>query len=213
MKKCQVPECAGKVVSKGLCDKHRIRLRVHGHLDSTRPSDWGSRSKHELYGTWRWIRKRTVTSTVPEWDDFWCFVKDVGDRPSDKHTIRRIDESKPYGPDNFFWKERLASSKDANAYARAYRKKNPLVIKSSDLKRRYGLTIDEYHDILDSQGGGCGICGTDENPGYAYFAVDHCHETNKVRGLLCNMCNRGLGFFQDSHEVLDGAARYLKDNQ
>jgi len=209
--KCQVKDCGGKVVSKGLCDKHRIRLRDHGHLDSTRPLDWGKRNKHPLNQTYRWIRQRTKCGIVPEWEDFWKFVDDVGERP-EKGSIRPIDESKPYGPDNFFWKERLCGSKDRNKYAREYRKKNPLAVKNNALKSAFGITIDDYFDMLEKQCGGCAICGTDK-PGkgrFKYFAVDHCHETNKIRGLLCNDCNTALGLFKDRLDLLDAAKQYLQ---
>ena len=164
--KCQVKDCGGKVVSKGLCDKHRIRLRVHGHLDSTRPSDWGKRTNHPLNGTYHWINKRTKCGIVSEWEDFLVFVKDVGERPSDKHTIRRIDESKPYGPDNFFWKARLRSCDDRNAYAKKWRKTNPIAVKNSELKSAFGITIDDYFNMLNEQGGLCSICRTDKNGNY-----------------------------------------------
>lgn len=207
--KCQVKDCGGKVVSKGLCDKHRIRLRVHGHLDSTRPPDWGKRNKHPLNHTYRWIRQRTTDGIVERWQDFWKFVDDVGERPSKKHTIRRIDESKPYGPDNFFWKERLRGSDDRNKYAKAWRKKNPIAQKNIELKSSFGITIDDYFDMLERQGGGCAICKTTDNGKYEYFAVDHCHSTGNVRGLLCSNCNTGLGLFQDRIELLDAAKQYL----
>lgn len=208
--KCQVKDCGGKVVSKGLCDKHRIRLRVHGHLDSTRPPDWGKRNKHPLNQTYRWIRQRTTIGIVDAWQDFWQFVQDVGDRPSAKHSIRRIDESKPYGPDNFFWKHRWYSSDDRNAYAKEWRKNNPIAAKNNALKSAFGITIDDYFDMLEQQDGGCGICGAKDNgKRFDYFAVDHCHTTNKVRGLLCTNCNKGLGHFKDRIDLLDAAKQYL----
>ena len=207
--RCQVAECAGRVVSRGLCNKHRTRLQVHGHLDSTRPSDWGTRSKHALYGTWKWITARTVNGVTDEWKDFWKFVQDVGSRPSPKHTIRRLDENSPYGVDNFFWKDRVASSKSSKDYQKAWRKANPLATKGSDLKKRFGITLDDYIDMLDAQNGGCAICGTKDNGRYKYLAVDHCHKTNNIRGLLCTNCNRGLGMFQDSPSLLTYAEKYL----
>lgn len=50
----------------------------------------------------------------------------------------------------------------------------------------------------------CTICGVKEN-----LVVDHCHKTNKIRGLLCNHCNRGLGHFKDDPELLEFAKIYL----
>lgn len=74
----------------------------------------------------------------------------------------------------------------------------------------YGLDEQGYVDLLEAQGGRCGICGVDSPSPFANFSVDHCHDTGRVRGLLCNKCNRGLGFFQDSLELLGNAAAYLE---
>jgi hypothetical protein len=78
------------------------------------------------------------------------------------------------------------------------------------LKLMYGLTPEDYDMMLKAQSGCCKICGTDKPTGkWKVFAVDHCHITNKVRGLLCNECNRGMGLLRDSSELLRKAADYL----
>ena len=82
------------------------------------------------------------------------------------------------------------------------------------LVRQYGITLCDYHEMLAAQGGGCAICGSTEpgahKGGHArWFDVDHNHETNKVRGLLCSQCNKGLGHFRDSLDLLEKALRYL----
>lgn len=77
------------------------------------------------------------------------------------------------------------------------------------LKSRYGLTMDDYYCLLQSQGNKCAICKKEATK---TLDVDHCHETGKVRGLLCNNCNRGLGHFQDDKHLLRNAMEYLDDN-
>jgi hypothetical protein len=74
------------------------------------------------------------------------------------------------------------------------------------LEKRYGVTREEY-DILAASG--CVICGVMEG-GKKGFHVDHCHTTNKIRGVLCHGCNVGLGMFKDDPERLKKAAEYLK---
>ena len=207
--KCQVESCGNPGVAKNLCDKHYRRLKKHGCLDGPRPNDWGARKSHPLYGSWMWIKTRTNNGISQDWEDFWCFVRDVKERPSKHHTLRRTDELRPWGADNFFWKERLASSEDAKQYARAYRKKNPLAAKSANLKKNYGINIERYMEMLDEQNGVCAICNGQQDGRYKFFSVDHCHKTQNIRGLLCSDCNRGLGCFKDNPSALQKAAEYL----
>ena len=81
---------------------------------------------------------------------------------------------------------------------------------NTHLKKQYGITIDDYDKILDSQGGKCAICkgGTSKR----HFAVDHNHTNNNIRGLLCARCNTGLARFMDNITTLKRAIRYMKDD-
>lgn len=75
--------------------------------------------------------------------------------------------------------------------------------------KKYGITPDLYDLILQEQSGLCKIC-LQSQPNKR-LAIDHCHATNRVRGLLCEKCNRGLGLFQDSVACLNAAIEYLKN--
>jgi len=78
------------------------------------------------------------------------------------------------------------------------------------LDYRYGITIEDYNRMLSEQNGACAICGTDKPGGKAkVWSVDHCHSTNRVRGLLCHRCNMGLGYFKDDLDRLRNAIAYL----
>jgi len=85
--------------------------------------------------------------------------------------------------------------------------------KNGHLERKYQMTIEDYEKMYDEQNGVCKICGQPETKKYngkvVELAVDHCHETGKVRGLLCNKCNVALGGFQDSPTLLASALNYL----
>ena len=86
---------------------------------------------------------------------------------------------------------------------------DPIKQKNNHLKSSYGITLERYTEILASQNGKCIICdirGVDTKRG---LAVDHDHETGKLRDLLCDKCNRGLGHFNDSPELLRKAMKYL----
>lgn len=81
------------------------------------------------------------------------------------------------------------------------------------LRHEYGITVEQYETMLKAQNGGCAICGSTTSGGKGkHFAIDHNHETGKVRALLCNGCNRGLGFFDDDPDRLEAATKYLREH-
>jgi hypothetical protein len=79
----------------------------------------------------------------------------------------------------------------------------------SHLKRKYGISLEQYEAMLVSQGGGCGICGRTPS-GRISLHVDHDHRTGRVRGLLCFKHNNALGDFDDSPYLLRAALRYVE---
>jgi len=84
----------------------------------------------------------------------------------------------------------------------------------SRLKRTYGLSLKEYESMLELQNNKCKICRTDQSKLKKKMYVDHNHKTKTVRGLLCDRCNRGLGYFLDSIVLLRNAIEYLdKENE
>ena len=89
----------------------------------------------------------------------------------------------------------------------AHFQKTPLGT-SQKLKAVYGITVDEFNQMLENQNFVCAICGNPESKDQR-LSVDHDHETKEVRGLLCFACNAGIGFLQDSSIILDKARQYL----
>jgi hypothetical protein len=79
------------------------------------------------------------------------------------------------------------------------------------LENEYGLTLTDYDAMFESQNGKCKICRIDQDQMVRRLCVDHCHSTGKIRGLLCDPCNRLLGQARDKIEVLESAINYLKD--
>ncbi len=90
---------------------------------------------------------------------------------------------------------------------------NPAKFRNSNLKARFGIDLEEYTRILDSQDRKCSICGIDYDSLDYELSVDHCHTTGNIRGLLCKQCNSGLGFFKDNEEFLHKAIEYLKNHR
>ena len=75
--------------------------------------------------------------------------------------------------------------------------------------RSYGLQVNEFNAMMRDQDGKCYICGGDN--GHIALSIDHDHKTGRVRGLLCNKCNRALGLFNDNLETLLKAVDYLRN--
>lgn len=83
-------------------------------------------------------------------------------------------------------------------------------MRRSDLQRKYGITVEDYELMLERQDGGCAICGA--GPGKRRLHVDHDHESEVVRALLCGDCNTGIGKFDENPELLRRAAAYLENH-
>jgi hypothetical protein len=75
---------------------------------------------------------------------------------------------------------------------------------------KYGLSLEDYDRLLEEQGGVCAICGQRCKTG-RNLAVDHCHTSGKVRGLLCGACNSGLGHFKEDPALFAAAVGYLAE--
>ena len=97
-----------------------------------------------------------------------------------------------------------------NAYRREYRRRPERKAADRDgyLKRKYGMTLEDYERMFEAQGGVCAICG-EARPEERTLHVDHDHATGVIRGLLCFRCNNALGDFREEYELFQRAADYL----
>lgn len=147
------------------------------------------------------------------------FCKDIGDIPETRTTIVAVDASLPIGPSNFRWSLPLDKKYDFQtrdgriAHGRDHRKANPDIYRERELRKNFGIGIDDYNATLEAQGGVCAIC---ERPERAmrdgepiHLAQDHDHATMKNRGILCGNCNKALGKFEDNPDFLRNAIVYL----
>jgi len=100
------------------------------------------------------------------------------------------------------------SEEDAER-SRKYRAEHPEEIASYRLMSQYGIDVPEWNELLASQGGCCGCCGTDDPGSKSGWHTDHDHKTGKVRGILCRGCNLGLGHFVDDPRRLMAGIKYL----
>lgn len=188
---CSVEGCDLKAVGQGLCDKHYRRQRRYGTpTPEPRPTvcqvadcDRGVESRGLCDRHYRQSMRGHLGTR-------WCLMCGRA-MPTDASTRRKFcsDDCK-----------QRAQMLDRQENGRR------------DWLKRYGLTVEQYDEMLAAQSGCCAICESSNPKGRAgspYFQVDHCHSTGRVRGLLCGPCNSGLGSFGDDPEVLMKAVAYL----
>jgi Recombination endonuclease VII len=122
----------------------------------------------------------------------------------------------------------MKSSKDGKGYrckecdnnarqkwAEKHPERSHLSQRQRNLKHRFGVDLEWYEEQFKKQNYSCAICESKTNKTtgtreFWNFSVDHCHDSGKVRGILCNNCNRALGLLQDSAELLQRAKNYLE---
>lgn len=120
----------------------------------------------------------------------------------------RCGQNKPL--DHYSWKVKSKGQRQAyckpchNEYLRD--RYDPNKKRKADLHSKYNMTEKDWGDLYLAQHGECKIC----NRPTVKLVVDHCHTTNKVRGLLCHSCNMGLGKFYDDPRLLKSAIKYLE---
>lgn len=219
-----------KVVARGLCNGCYARRRrngtvarkyvintgecsIHGcgkpslakNLCLTHYED----SRHPLRHLWASLRSRNKGAYPQEWDKFERFLADVGERPGPAYQFRRIDASRPFAKDNFKWLPPIGGPQSMTKAERS------VYSREWALNRKFKITSEDYNQILQSQNGACAICCQEETHVYRSgkkkeLAVDHCHKTNRIRGLLCFNCNQALGRFKDDPERMKRAIEYLR---
>ena len=107
-----------------------------------------------------------------------------------------------------------SSCKDcASVSHKEYYQANKEKMEEYRLKYKFGITQDEYDLNLELQDDACKICKVDASEFTSKLAVDHCHTTGELRGLLCPSCNTGLGQFRDNIEFLKEAIEYLQTSK
>jgi len=108
---------------------------------------------------------------------------------------------------------RLKNREKFREYYRMYIRNHKEYVKNEVLKVRYGLTIEDFNNLLKKQDYKCAICGEPLDLSSRFKVhIEHNHKTGKVRGIVCNKCNQGLGGFRDNIEYLQKAIEYLKRN-
>jgi hypothetical protein len=159
------------------------------------------------------------------------FGKDVT-RPDGMHPYcsdcRRLEKKKAYDKDPEKHRKQKRDSHNKhkekiNAKRRSFNKtdEGKYLWKKATLRALYGISPEKYNELRLLQNNCCAICNTHEenvsrgpsSSSETALHIDHCHDTNKVRGLLCMNCNTMLGQAKDSIDLLKSAINYLEKNQ
>ena len=215
---CSVEGCDRPVKGRGYCLNHYQLWRRNGAPEAK----VRDKRSHPLYSIW--FERKQRGSLCAAWAaDLWAFVDAVGERPSPTHLLRTLRHDEPYGPDNFEWlaalkREPGESIKAFNARKwQERRERFPRYEAHRGILRKYGITPERYAEMLEAQGGVCAICHENETVidrkthAPKLLAVDHCHETKRVRGLLCWRCNTSIGKFKHDPDLLRRAALYCEE--
>jgi hypothetical protein len=91
-------------------------------------------------------------------------------------------------------------------------KVDPNFFREKHIRENWGISLSDKQKMVDSQEGRCAICNSSDLVG-RNCAIDHDHKTGKIRGILCQKCNQGLGLFLDNEEILQNAIIYLKKSR
>lgn len=127
-------------------------------------------------------------------------VRERMDVPAGHKLCRTCGEIKPHSE----WHRNATASDGLSTRCKACRAVRG---REDHLRRQYGITESERDELIASQGGVCCICLS-----APAAHVDHCHETGRVRGVLCFSCNAALGQFKDRPDVIRRAATYVEGN-
>lgn len=214
---CSEENCWRSLKARGWC-KYHYQKYYKSHIDYKTISTENLR-KHPLYIIW-WQRKESKV-LCEEWLNFQQFVHDITPKPKGNYFLVRLTNA-PYGPDNFKWQEHLKRKEGESKkewYARkwaARQLQNPGAERARNFKRKYGITIGQYNEMLEKQNFICAICNEKETSidgktgALRKLAIDHNHKTNELRELLCWRCNSTIGKINEDINLLKKMIVYLE---
>lgn len=162
------------------------------------------------------MKKCSICKVEKETSEFRFQNKDTGKLMSacKECSSQRDKKKRQENPEEIHKKDREQYQK-AKAhrveYAREYRRKYPERTRATNWKVKYGITPEEFYNKLADQDNKCYICKRDMNDYSRIFSVDHCHTTGKIRGLLCDPCNYGLGFYEKYKDKYEQYLNLFKD--
>ena len=133
------------------------------------------------------------------------YFREYKHSPRGREVSRRGDEKRRHTPARKIMLRKAYKKWEQSMKGQKY-------IRASVLKRRFGLTLEDYDKMFEVQSGCCAICNVHQSKLDLRLAVDHDHETGKIRGLVCRDCNFFLGHLEKNYSLLSRALEYLSNN-
>ena len=205
-KTCGIEGCQAKYWGRGYCQKHAYRMEKFGEPN---PAEIKVATPKGLYlsdGITKTCSTCHIEKPVAE------FSKQ-SIRPDGLNITCKLCLSYR---NNERYKDPVKRQRILDNTAR-WRERNPDADADKHLRRKYGITLAEYDELFEAQGGVCALCKKGETTkrmkkgeGRERLAVDHCHDTGRVRGLLCFKCNTAIGALGDTEEAAQNVVDYLK---
>lgn len=143
------------------------------------------------------------------------FIDVLTKRCSSCHETKTLDcfYKQSANKDGLAYRCKFCDKKARSVHSKTLRGKE--LTRNRNRKCKYGVSPEQFKEMWDSQEGKCTICSVDLDDSFIKqhrtnkAVIDHCHDTGKVRGLLCTKCNKGLGLFNDCHLAVYSAYKYL----
>lgn len=182
-------------------------IKPGARAGSVKPTGGGKRYRYIRIDQVDYLAKRLAWFWVKnEWPDFLRCADDNEDNCAIENLV---DAGFVAGPGE-------GRGKDRAEQRLRWKEKYPEKVRNNHLQSTFGISLSKYNEMHATQNGVCAIC---ENPEMTtrygkprLLAVDHCHSTNKVRGLLCGNCNPMIGYAKDNIPVLERAIEYLRSH-
>ena len=195
---CKIEACQRPTEVRGYCKNHYVVALHRGDIKKVR-ADRPPPRDGQVWCT-------SCSQYLPESEIRWDAVRNRWDGScrSCKTLAYKRHLDAPL-------REAKAAERRANhaAYMRKWAAKNRDVQRIKVTLRTWGLTEAQYRALFDAQDHKCAVCGAEARTGKV-LAIDHCHDSGRIRGLLCQDCNLGMGQFADDPNLLEAAVRYLR---
>lgn len=220
---CEVTGCVRKHSAKGYCESHYAQVFTRGHNPATLEpftSQREPRGQCTIDGCDSESYCRTYCiKHYQRWRK-----SGATDRPLTKSEVRdmvgrkRCKQCREWKPESDYTANTTGLKDGLSLRCRecqaTLRERQPMRVRASALMRAYGITVADYDRMWAEQQGLCAICQRPERlVRYGKpleLSVDHCHDTGKVRGLLCHDCNTAIGKLGDDPDRINAAAEYVR---